>query len=97
MGVTAVGLPKSYANQYAANTASSGATALDFSFDAGLVRVAVDVGSIYVQMNGNPATTSDFKMTSGEIHDFYNTGVPMRGLAYTSTSTTPLFRVGAWG
>ena len=97
MGVSAYGLPKSYPNQYAANPASSGATALDFGFDAGLVKLMVDVGSIYVQLDGNAATTVSFKLTSGEQHDFYDLGVPMRGLAYTSTSTAASFRIGAFG
>lgn len=90
------GIPKSYPNQYAASAQSSGTVTVDFGFDAGLVRLVVDTGTLYVRLSTTPSTDG-FKMTSGETHDFYNAGVGVRGLALASTSTAPTYRLGAWG
>jgi hypothetical protein len=73
--------------------------ALAFGFGAGLAKAIVDSGGpAYIQLNGQPATTNDYKLTSGDLlTDWYNIGVPISGMSVASTSTALAMRVGAWG
>lgn len=90
---------RSYGNQFAQNVLSSGLSNVDFGFGAGLIKMVVDSGGpAYVQLNGQPATTNDYKLTSGDLlTDWYNIGVPQSGVSFAATSTVLNMRVGAWG
>lgn len=100
---------RSFANQYAVvltATSTSGSTgvlqstgAVDFGFCAGILKMVIDVGGpAYIQLNGQTATTADYKLTSGDtLTDWYDIGVGMSGLSLCATSTALSMRVGAWG
>lgn len=106
------GMPAGFSNQFASQivgTTSTGAvgggstgvltTTLNFNFGAGLMKVVIDSGGpAYVQLNGNTASTADYKMTSGDLlTDWYNIGVPFSRVSLAATSTALNMRVGAWG
>ena len=98
MGVSAVGAPRSFPNQSATNFTSTGLAAVDFGFEASYVRVVVDVGTVYLNLDSTVGSTgTGFKATSGETHDFYRLGVSVHGLGIATTSTAPTGRIGAWG
>lgn len=100
---------RSFANSFANNNLSvsstgAGSTApvtagLGFGFNASLVKVIVDVGTVYLNFTSTIlATTSDHKQTSGDgPQDYYTFGVPVGGMCFAATSTAPAVRVGAWG
>jgi hypothetical protein len=73
--------------------------AADFGFNAALLKIAADgAGSAYVQLNGNPATSSDFKLSTGDaMADWYDVGSGVCGVSIGSTSTSFSGRIGAWG
>lgn len=95
--------PVSRANQFSGATTPSTSTSpstFDFKFGAGLVKMVIDSGGpAFIQFNGNPATTGDYKLTSGDfLTDWYNIGVTVSGVSvHGGTSTALNMRVGAWG
>ena len=90
-------------NQFASvitGSTSTGATAFPFGFAASLMKLVIDSGGpAFLQLNGNAATTSDFKLSSSDlITDFYDMGIGISGLSVTpGTSTVLSMRIGAWG
>ncbi len=97
------GMLPSRANQFATSivgSTSTGPTAVDFGFGASLMKFIVNSGGpVYLQFNGNPATTNDYQLSSGDLlTDWYDFGVQISGFSFTpGTSTVLSVRMGAWG
>lgn len=102
------GMPHSVPNQWSdpaiVTTSTVGSTgvlqyASAFGFNAGLMKVIVDSGGpCYMRLSTGPASTSDYKLTSGDLlTDWYDVGVPWSGLSLCATSTALAARAGAWG
>ena len=95
------------ANQFALqlNGSTTTVNTQAFNFGAALMKIVVDSGGpIYVQLNGNAATTADYKLTSADtLTDWYDVGSPFSGISiaqqYTSAVSTAglTARIGAWG
>jgi len=103
-------LLRSYPNQFSAafgSTSTGGGSTgtllstgmTDFGFPAALAKVVIDAaGPAYLQLNGNPATTNDMRLTTGDgVIDFYDMGVGLSGISICATSTGMTGRLGAWG
>lgn len=104
-------LNRSFSNQFAVGvlsttTTSLGSTnvltslqAIDFGFVAGLMKLVVDSGGpAYLQLNGQTASTADYRLSSGDtLTDWYDVGAGFSGISITATSTGLSMRVGAWG
>lgn len=103
-------LLRSYPNQFSANitttSTGSGSTgfllstgAADFGFNAALLKMIVNgAGPAYIQFNGNPATTNDYQLSTGDtLTDWYDIGAGASTLSIGSTSTGFSMRLGAWG
>src|SRR5215831_2872573 len=90
---------KQYVNQFAgvinatSTVASTGVlsstAAIDWGFNAALVKMVIDSGGpAYLRLVGNTASTSDYKLTSGDtLTDWYDIGVGLAGISITATST----------
>lgn len=78
-------------------TNSSGVTY--FGFNASLMKIIIDSGGpAYIQLNGNLATTADYRVTSGDtLTDWYDLGVSFGAISICATSTGLSGRFGAWG
>jgi hypothetical protein len=102
----------SYPSQYSSGTITTTSTvssnstgtlnstqANDWGFNAALVKIVIDGGGpAYLQLNGQSATTNDYKLSSGDtLTDWYDIGVGLAGISVAATSTGISMRIGAWG
>jgi hypothetical protein len=71
---------------------------LDFGFQAALMKIIVNSGTAYLQLNGQTATTNDYQLTTGDtLTDWYDVNEGMSGISVCATSTAMSLRLGSWG
>lgn len=103
--------PRSFPNSYASNTLQATSTAVStsplqaavsFGFNASVVKVTADVGTLYLNFGStvlSAATTlTGYALTSVDgTQTFASFGAGCAGFSMGALTTTAVARVGAWG
>ena len=104
-------MPRSFSNSFVSNTLQATSTAVStsplqaavsFGFNASLIKVTADVGTLYLNFNSttlSAATTlTGYALTSVDgTQTFHGVGVGISGFSMGALTTTAVARVGAWG